>query len=373
MLKKNKLLLIPDRYAHYRKGIFEAIATRYDTTLLAAFTEDAANIPVAEEGLFVKGDNWHPLSDVFLFGVCFWQKGIALHVLKQNFDVLIIWGDVSRITTWLAVVLAKIQRKKVILWTHGLYGNENGLKRRLRLILYGMGDHIFTYGMFAKRLLENAGFKPTGVSVVSNSIASGSSPVNLTHRELRKNVRQDGIIECCFIGRLEKVKSLNMLIDLIAWYQENRSVKLIVHFIGDGAMRDDLLEYSIRRGVRDCVLRHGKIYDLDEIANKIENCVCCIAPGNVGLTAITSLSLGLPVITHSDPVHQMPEYEAIVDGVNGKLFERGNLLSLVQACDQLVKGIQLGQITSDQCVKVVADKFSPTAQMEVVGGALDNL
>ena len=42
-----------------------------------------------------------------------------------------------------------------------------------------------------------------------------------------------------------------------------------------------------------------------------------VSPGNVGLTAIHSLSYGTPVLTHNNFNNQMPEVESIQPGFNG--------------------------------------------------------
>ena len=42
----------------------------------------------------------------------------------------------------------------------------------------------------------------------------------------------------------------------------------------------------------------------------------CVSPGNVGLTAIHSLTYGTPVLTHDNFNFQMPEAEAIEENIS---------------------------------------------------------
>ena len=72
----------------------------------------------------------------------------------------------------------------------------------------------------------------------------------------------------------------------------------------------------------------GPCYDEFEIGMLIYNAALCVSPGNVGLTAIHSLSYGTPVISHNDFKHQMPEFEAIVPGETGAFFIANDLNSL---------------------------------------------
>ena len=56
----------------------------------------------------------------------------------------------------------------------------------------------------------------------------------------------------------------------------------------------------------------------------------CVSPGNVGLAAIHSLSFGTPVCTHSNLLNQMPEIEAVEEGVTGCYFDENNLDNLIE-------------------------------------------
>ncbi|MDD2525552.1 MAG: glycosyltransferase family 1 protein, partial [Bacteroidales bacterium] len=71
------------------------------------------------------------------------------------------------------------------------------------------------------------------------------------------------------------------------------------------------------------------IYDEEIIACYLKNATLCVSPGNVGLTAIHALSYGLPVVTNDNFVTQMPEYEAIEQGLSGDFFHENDTDSLV--------------------------------------------
>jgi glycosyltransferase involved in cell wall biosynthesis len=66
----------------------------------------------------------------------------------------------------------------------------------------------------------------------------------------------------------------------------------------------------------------GELYGLADLT---------VSPGNVGLTAVHSLSYGTPVITHNDVSNQGPEYEIIENGITGMFFERNNSESLAES------------------------------------------
>ena len=68
--------------------------------------------------------------------------------------------------------------------------------------------------------------------------------------------------------------------------------------------------------------------------NLIYNGDLCVSPGNVGLTAIHSLTFGTPVLTHDYFPYQMPEFEAIHEGQTGSFFKYGNIQSLAEKINQ---------------------------------------
>lgn len=59
---------------------------------------------------------------------------------------------------------------------------------------------------------------------------------------------------------------------------------------------------------------YGPCYDEMRIGEMFYNADICVSPGNIGLTAIHSLTYGCPVITHDNFSNQMPEFESIIQG-----------------------------------------------------------
>jgi glycosyltransferase involved in cell wall biosynthesis len=330
---------------------------------MASFLEDASKIRIADEGVIKKNVNWYPLNDYFISNVCFWQSGLLSKTFTDDFNVLLIWGDAWRITTWGATLIARVRGKRVIFWTHGLYGSEGLLRRCFRLTFYKMSNHIFTYGGHAKNLFIRAGFTPENVTVIGNSIANQKSLLELASIDDKSLNDKLSRLEICFIGRLEHNKSLNTLIDLLVWYRDNRHIKIYLHFVGDGSVADDLVTYADENNIADQINFHGSKYSPVDIYECVKDCICCISPGNIGLTSITSLSLGIPIITHSEPIYQMPEFESVIEGVSGRLFVRNNLLSLVDAFDNLVEDVKVKSITVATCIGVAESFFSEESQL----------
>jgi len=56
------------------------------------------------------------------------------------------------------------------MWSHGLYGNENLIKKTVRLSFLKLANVIFLYEKRAKNLLIQSGFRENSLKVVYNSL-----------------------------------------------------------------------------------------------------------------------------------------------------------------------------------------------------------
>ncbi len=119
------------------------------------------------------------------------------------------------------------------------------------------------------------------------------------------------------------MKKLDLLLEAInSINEETPKINLII--IGDGPERKDL-EIKGISGIENQWLHFtGACYDEEEIGKYLSKSDLCVSPGNVGLTAVHSLSFGTPVCTHDNMSNQMPEAGAIQDGYNGFFFREND-------------------------------------------------
>jgi glycosyltransferase involved in cell wall biosynthesis len=169
-----------------------------------------------------------------------------------------------------------------------------------------------------------------------------------------------------FIGRLTSIKKLDMI--LRAQYNLlKKNIKCNLIFIGDGEMKDDLKELATNLNIINRCWFTGALYDEKEISNYLHSADICISPGNVGLTAIHSLSYGLPVITNDNFETQMPEFEAIKQGVTGSFFRENNEKSLTFEIENwLTYSLNNRQLIREDCYKVIDEKYNPINQIKIL-------
>ena len=120
-------------------------------------------------------------------------------------------------------------------------------------------------------------------------------------------------------------------------------------------------------GLKDSVWFYGSCYDEHTIAELIFNADLCVAPGNIGLTAMHAMVFGCPCMSHNTFKWQMPEFEAIQPGVTGDFFEMNNVESLTNAISKwfLIKSDKRDEVRR-ACFNEIDTKWNPHFQMEVI-------
>ena len=138
-------------------------------------------------------------------------------------------------------------------------------------------------------------------------------------------------------------------------------------FIGGGDVQGDLEALANELGLSDNVWFYGPCYDEKVLGEMIYNADLCVSPGNIGLTAMHALVFGTPAITHDDLPHQMPEFEAIREGVTGTFFKNGSVGSLAESITLWFEKHQNDrEDVRKACMKEIDENWTPQFQIEVL-------
>lgn len=307
-------------------------------------------------------------------GPFYWQKGV-LKLLKSNYDVIITPGDTYCLSSWALMFLAKHYNKKVFLWTHGAYGDEKGLKLFLTKLRVKVTACSLLYGNYAKDLLVKYGADENKLRVIYNSLDYDEQIL------MRGNIKKSPIYEehfandnknLVFIGRLTKIKKLDQVLRALANLNKDKA-RYNVTFIGDGSEKDALVKLTMELTIEDNVWFYGACYDEKQIADFLYNADLCVSPGNVGLTAMHAMTFGCPVVSHSNMVAQMPEVEAIEDGLTGTYFKENSIESLADSVQRWFSFDIERENVRKNCYRVIDEKYNPHVQVETIRKALNEL
>jgi glycosyltransferase involved in cell wall biosynthesis len=361
-------------FAHYRTAVVESLAR--DTTHEWHFWGDLKDYDSdIKPAQFSDRVRFSRTRCVKLRGPVMWQRGLLGLALSPRWKAVIFLGSPNYVSTWISALLARLTGKRVLFWSHGWTKPPAGLRSVTRNLFYGLAHDLLLYGRWAKSIAIAQGFDPAHVHVVSNSLdveaqrkalaaIPAGRPAEVRHELFGE---ADTPVLCC-TTRLTRQRRLDMLLDAVAKLRE-RGRPANVAIIGDGPERAALQAQAERLGLKVAFL--GACYDEARIGEVLLASNACVAPGQVGLTAMHALAFGVPVVSHGDPSKQMPEFESIVPGSTGSLFVEGNLESLATAIEPWILTSVIEPATRDACRTMIDRFWNPAFQTEVILRAVD--
>lgn len=308
---------------------------------------------------------------ISFFSQFYFQSGVIGLLFKHH--TFIIGGMVNSLSDWLILVLGKLLGKNVYIWTHGWYGKESVSKRLIKKRFYNLAKGIFLYGEYAKSLMILNGFDESKLHIIYNSLDHEYHEKLLPSIENKKYYQRlfgNTYPVIIFTGRLTKGKRLNLLLEALKLLIDTRYYCNIL-FVGKGEELENLELLTCKLKLNSFVHFYGETYDEKELANLIYNASVTVSPGNVGLTAIHSLSFGTPVITHDNFNQQMPEFEAIKPGKTGDFFVYNNVESLVSTIKNWIYKTDRDDIR-EECLSEIRKCWNPDYQIRLLKSVIDN-
>ncbi|MEM8929084.1 MAG: glycosyltransferase, partial [Bacteroidota bacterium] len=371
------IAIIYPGFPHYRNGIIEALIDSKKNKFLFAGDKNGYNN--VKPYVFKSPELLKDLK-YFKLGRFNFNKGLLAFVTTNTFDGAIVHATPYCLSIILATLILRIKGVKVFNWTHGILSDQKNLKNRTYYLFYKtFFNGLLLYGNNAKNNLVDYGYDEDKIKVIYNSldykkqIKLRDSLSNHDRALLRKKLfKRPENYQLIFIGRLTPQKKLDQLIEVIDLLKKE-GIEVNLLFVGDGVETQRLQKLASEKSIEENICFFGASYNERENFELIASSDCCIAPGEVGLTAMHTLMFGVPVISHSDGNNQMPEYEAIVPGLNGDLFEKDN----VQDLKKTIIGIRNRQMASSleeirkNCYKIMDDFYNPYYQKGIIEDVFD--
>ena len=367
------LCLIYNFAQHYRSNIFTIIDKSFNCDFVFGDTMD----DVKKMDYSLIHGNVTETHTRKLFGGWYYQPKVISQLWK-DYDYYILLGETRALSTWFFCILARFFRpkKNIFFWTHGWYGKETTFERLIKKIFLRLPNGgIFLYGNYARNLMIKEGFNSSKLFTIHNSLAYDKQ-LEIRKSLFKSNIYRDHFNNddpnLFFVGRLTPVKKLDQILRAMALCnQKDRFFNLTL--IGGGQEYGNLVSLSEILGLNNRIWFYGPCYDENELSNLIYNADLCVAPGNIGLTAMHSMVFGTPAITHNNYPYQMPEFEAIKEGVTGTFFEMDNIESLATKINSWFHAnINRREEVRISCMSEIDKEWNPYYQIEVIKKALNN-
>jgi glycosyltransferase involved in cell wall biosynthesis len=218
-------------------------------------------------------------------------------------------------------------------------------------------------------------YRPEQLKVIYNSL--DSEPMELCRstmtqemrRELRQSLFDDDTAPIIIaVGRINKAKRLDLLLRALALLNDQQ-VAFSCLVVGDGSQLESIQELASKLKVDRRVRFHGAAYG-DKVNRLLLASDLCVIPGDIGLSAMHSMSAGLPTISHNNLARQMPEHEAIVEGETGSLYEYESVPDLAKCIQSWISNPQRIEVAQQACLDKVGTQFNKHYQVKMIREAL---
>ncbi|MBO6512880.1 MAG: glycosyltransferase [Phycisphaerales bacterium] len=371
-----RVAVIYHYFAHYRQPVLLQLLEhgRHHYEFLANDHSYDTGIKLTDR---IPDERFHKVAGKFL-GPFLFQFGAVKAALGSRYDTLIMLGNPTWPTTWLAAILGRIRGKQILFWTHGWLKEESGTKALFRTTFNKLAHGLLLYGHRAKDLAIKAGIKPERLHVIYNSLDcelqdEARARIQPTDRvETRNKLFAEHADRPVLINitRLQPHKRLDLLIDAAAILKEQgKPVNVLI--VGDGEERQALEQRAQEQDVT--AVFTGALYEEYEIGCMLNAADIAVMPGPVGLLVMHALAYGVPVITNNNFDTQMPEFEAIKQGLTGDFFTLEDLDSLVASIQRTLDSTTTYEQRYTQAREPIDHRYNPISQRILIERAIDGL
>jgi len=308
-MQMKRVLFVTNQIPHYREALFNALARRYDLTVLQASTTSPGS-----------GSGFNQITaPAKRVGPFYYQPGVVRVIWRGEYDVTVVMFDLRWPANMLAVFLKG--RRRLLYWGHGYGRSRPG--NWLRNYVMRFSDGVVVYASRDVDRIVSNGMPRHKVFVVPNTIhvpnhADGSTS------------RKDSFL---FSGRLQSRKKVDLLIATFAAVCSRLPNGITLSIVGSGSESSALRTLAYRLGVADRVVFYGEITDHERLRALFHRAFAYVSPGPVGLAVLHSFAYGVPVVTSLVDAHG-PEFNDLIDQENALLYQTHEALEelLVRLC-----------------------------------------
>jgi glycosyltransferase involved in cell wall biosynthesis len=359
--KGKNVAVIYTYYPHYRTPVFRKMAQSDEFNYKFYYDPNGVD-PTIISGTPEKN---HFTMRTWRWGKFEFQPGALLIALRPDVDIYIFHGSPFVPTTWIAALLARTRGRTVLFWTHGWLRHDTGAKAVIRKTFYRIADGLLVYANRAKTIGSELGYPKNRIHVISNSLDYAKQ------RSIRLNRSGQSMKQkkpyFLTVSRLVPFIELNIALDAVKNLQEMTDEPFDYIIVGDGPLRASLEATASSLGVNAQFL--GAIYDEEALADLFIGCTAVVSPGKIGLLAMHAMAYGSMVITHDDLDRQMPEVEAVTDGITGAFFKYGDSHDLAKKMKSFLDH-EPTTAQREAAIMTIEKDYTPDQQVVLIEKAL---
>lgn len=367
-----KIRIVQPVILEYRVALYDGLARRYGDKL-EVWAADRVGQHISLPLKDVKYDYSHSIN--IKHGI--WtQKGLSLDGLKRG-DVLVVSGDVHNVSSLRMAIRAKSRGIKVVWWGQLWSASSTKFKVAVRLFIAKQVSDVFLcYTNKGASYLKAHGFEGCRVFATGNTIdqkpvkaaAAEWDNEKLLRFQSQKEIAGKNLLLLC--GVLKPKVKLRLLIQAMA---DRRMIAAdtVLAIIGDGDTKKANVELAKALGISDRVIWIDATRDQQIMAPWFLSAKVYVYPGSIGLSILHAFSYGLPVVTHGNADHQMPEFEVMEDGKTGLVFEEENVDDMIEKVVSLLKDRDRLTRMKKYCMEKASSSYSMDNMVDNFCNAID--
>jgi len=353
-VQRPRVAIVHPWMPHYRVEFFERLRTSLDASGVTLEVAYGSNPPFARDRGDEQGLSWGTrLNDrQFLLGG---RSVVHRELWKPALEAdLLILEDALRNTDTYRYLLGRSRpHKPTAFWGPGKTMDKTvgRIERGVKVALLKKADWWFSYTEETGNYLSASGIPAERITAVGNTLdtsALSEARNSLTDFEIGTRRTQLGLTAghtALFMGGLSATKNLDLLVTA-GRLVHARDPQFRVLVVGDGPERERLAEVAAEE---DFLVMLGPLFSAREKALVAASADLMVMPGLVGLVAVDSFALGLPIVTVEQWPHA-PEFAYLRSGENA-VIGNTDAKAYAEAIERtLADKDQLQQLT-DQCLR----------------------
>ena len=281
-------------------------------------------------------------------------RAISRVVKEKDIDILHTHNPGAFLYGFIGGKLAGV--KKIINTEHGFEYDINLKKRIAEGICRKFIDLTIAVSDDVKKKLGKSG----KIRVLNNGIIIGNDDDSQRGKEVREKAgfSVDDIVVGC-VARLAYVKNHESLLKTFKIASErNEKLKLLI--VGDGYLKENLIDLSKKLSLSDKVVFYGETDNVPAILHSVDIFALTSVYEGVSITILEAMSCRVPVVATN--VGGNPD--VIADGKSGILVESGNENDAAEAILKFAGNGKMRRVFGEEGRKIVEGKFNFSRTME---------
>jgi len=355
-----KILFVHNTAMWYRRPFFKRLSEIYNVRFIFTDIQESKEVYGVElseniEGL--EGVRYKALKNYF---------GVAFGILKElggDYEVLIKTLE-PNIETIFCLIISKLRRKTIILWTETWGWQDGSIKRKIYSLycksILPFCDAILVPGSIHKEYVISLGALSNRIFIMPNVSNISVKEEDYINKEiLKEKLKIEDKKVVLYVGRLIKRKGVEYLIKAFAKLKNERN-NIVLILIGRGECGDELELLSKNLDIGDSVYFMGYVED-ELLPAYYLLCDVCVVPSiTYGIAdpwvfiVNETMYFGKPVIA-TDAVGAA--FDIIKDGVNGFMVPEKDSDALYEAMKKIISDPELEERMGEESKRIIEEGF----------------